>query len=146
MQNHLLWVGYLLYRSMFLKIPVYLPTNDNFFITDAKSSRGLQQQEKIIKLFKTKPATKFLKEKFHLLVDNCNQFWTKRCYCVACPIQQILAVFQNLHLNFHKVKCKEVISALANKLKLRNKPTQSKAGRPKNELTESEKEWLKHFL
>ena len=59
---------------MFLKIPVYLPTNDKFFITDAKSSRGLQQQEKIIKLFKTKPATKFLKEKFHLLVDNCNQF------------------------------------------------------------------------
>ena len=43
-------------------------------------------------------------------------------------------------------KPKEVISALANKFKLRIKPTQSKAGRPKNELTESEKEWLKHFL
>ena len=43
-------------------------------------------------------------------------------------------------------KRKEVISALANKLKLHIKPTQSKAGRPKNELTESEKEWLKTFL
>ena len=43
-------------------------------------------------------------------------------------------------------KRKEVISALANQSKLRIKPTQSKAGRPKNELTESEKEWLKNFL
>ena len=43
-------------------------------------------------------------------------------------------------------KRKEVISALANKFKLRIKPTQSKAGRPKNELTESGKEWLKNFL
>ena len=43
-------------------------------------------------------------------------------------------------------KRKEVISALTNKFKLRIKPTQSKAGRPKNELTESEKEWLKNFL
>ena len=43
-------------------------------------------------------------------------------------------------------KRKEVISALANRFKLRIKPTQSKAGRPKNELTESEKEWLKKFL
>ena len=37
-------------------------------------------------------------------------------------------------------KRKKVISALANKFKLRIKPTQSKAGRPKNELAESEKE------
>ena len=43
-------------------------------------------------------------------------------------------------------KRKEVISALTNKFKLRIKPTQSKAGRPKYELTESEKEWLKNFL
>ena len=43
-------------------------------------------------------------------------------------------------------KRKEVISALANKFKLRIKPTQSKAGRPTNELTKSEKEWLKNFL
>ena len=43
-------------------------------------------------------------------------------------------------------KCKEVISALSNKFKLCIKPTQSKVGRPKNELTESEKEWLKNFL
>ena len=43
-------------------------------------------------------------------------------------------------------KRKEVISALTNKFKLRIKPTQSKAGRPKNELTESEIEWLKNFL
>ena len=43
-------------------------------------------------------------------------------------------------------KRKEVISALANKFKLRIKPTQSKAGRPKNELIESEKEWLKNVL
>ena len=43
-------------------------------------------------------------------------------------------------------KRKEVISALANKFKLRIKPTQSKAGRPKNELTESEKEWIKNYL
>ena len=43
-------------------------------------------------------------------------------------------------------KCKKVISALANEYKLRIKPTQSKAARPKNELTESEKEWLKNFL
>ena len=43
-------------------------------------------------------------------------------------------------------KRKEVISALANKFKLCIKTTQSKAGRPKNELTESEKEWLKNFL
>ena len=40
-------------------------------------------------------------------------------------------------------KRNEVISALANKFKLCMKPTHSKAGRPKNELTESEKEWLK---
>ena len=59
---------------MFLKIPVYLPTNDEFLITDAKSSRRLQEPEKFFKLFKTKPVTKFLQEKFHLLVDNCNQF------------------------------------------------------------------------
>ena len=43
-------------------------------------------------------------------------------------------------------KCKEVISALENKFKLRINPNQSKAGRPKKELTESEKEWLKNFL
>ena len=30
--------------------------------------------KKNIKLFKTKPVTKFLQEKFHLLVDNGNQF------------------------------------------------------------------------
>ena len=59
---------------MFLKIPVYLPTNYEFLITDAKCSRWLQEPEKVIKLFKTKPKTKFLQEKFHLLVDNCNQF------------------------------------------------------------------------
>ena len=35
---------------------------------------------------------------------------------------------------------------MANKFKLRIKPTQSKAGRPQNELTKSEKEWLKNFL
>ena len=35
---------------------------------------------------------------------------------------------------------------MANKFKLRIKPTQSKAERPKNELAESEKEWLKTFL
>ena len=29
---------------------------------------------------------------------------------------------------------------------MRNKPTQSKTGTPKNELTESEKEWLQNFL
>ena len=45
---------------MFLKIPVYLPTNDEFLITDAKSSRWLQEPEKIIKLFKTKSVIKFL--------------------------------------------------------------------------------------
>ena len=43
-------------------------------------------------------------------------------------------------------KCKEVISALANKFKQHIRPTQSKAGRPKNEFTESEKEWLKNHL
>ena len=70
---------------MFLKIFVYLPTNNEFLIADAKSSRWLQEPEKIIKLFKTKPVTKFLPEKFHLLIDNCNQFRTKRCYCVVRP-------------------------------------------------------------
>ena len=35
---------------------------------------------------------------------------------------------------------------MANKFKLRIKPTQSKTGRPQNELTKSEKEWLKNFL
>ena len=70
---------------MFLKIRIYLPTNDEFLIIDAKSSRRLQEPEKIIKLFKTKPITKFLQKKFHLLVDNCNQFWTKRCHCVVRP-------------------------------------------------------------
>ena len=40
----------------------------------------------------------------------------------------------------------KIISALANKFELRIKPTQSKAGRPKNELTESGKEWVKNFL
>ena len=43
-------------------------------------------------------------------------------------------------------KHKEVISASATKFKLRIKPTQLKAGRPKNEMTESEKEWLKNLL
>ena len=43
-------------------------------------------------------------------------------------------------------KRKDVILALANKFKLCIKLTQSKAGRPKNEFTESEKEWLKNFL
>ena len=43
-------------------------------------------------------------------------------------------------------KRKQVISALTNKFKLRIKSTQQKAGRPKNELTESEKEWLKNVL
>ena len=35
---------------------------------------------------------------------------------------------------------------MANKFKLRIRLTLSKAGRPKNELTESEKEWLKNVL
>ena len=39
---------------MVLKIPVYLPTNDDFSVTDAKSSRQLQEPEKIIKLFETR--------------------------------------------------------------------------------------------
>ena len=43
-------------------------------------------------------------------------------------------------------KRKEVITVLANKFKLRIKLTQSKAGRPKNELTGSGKEWLKNVL
>ena len=43
-------------------------------------------------------------------------------------------------------KRKEFISALANKFKLRIKPNQSKVGKPKNELNESEKEWLKNVL
>ena len=43
-------------------------------------------------------------------------------------------------------KSKEVISAWANKFKQFIKPIQLKAGRPKNELTESEKELLKNFL
>ena len=59
---------------MFSKAPTCLPTNDKFLITDAKSSQLLQKPEKIITFFKTKPVTMFLQEKFHLLVDNCNQF------------------------------------------------------------------------
>ena len=43
-------------------------------------------------------------------------------------------------------KYKEVISTLANKFKLRIKPTLLKTGRAKIELTESEKEWLKNVL
>ena len=43
-------------------------------------------------------------------------------------------------------KRKEVISALENIFKLNIKPIQSKARRPKNELAESEKEWLKNVL
>ena len=43
-------------------------------------------------------------------------------------------------------KRKEVISALANKFKLRINPNHAKAGRPENELTESEKEWLKNLF
>ena len=74
-----LCVDYLLYRSMFLN----LSTNDEFLIIDAKSSQWLQEPGKIIKLFKREPVTKFLQDKFHLLVDNCNQFRTKRCYCVS---------------------------------------------------------------
>ena len=35
---------------------------------------------------------------------------------------------------------------MASKFKPRIKPTQSKAGRPKNELAKSEKEWLQNFL
>ena len=72
-------VDFLLYRSTFLKIPVNLPTNDEILITDGKSSRWLQESERIIQLLKTKPVTKFLQEKFHLLVDNYNQFWAKTC-------------------------------------------------------------------
>ena len=63
---------------MFLKIPVYLPTNDEFGITDAKRFRWLQEPENIINIFKTKSVTKFLQEKFNLnlilMVNNCNQF------------------------------------------------------------------------
>ena len=70
---------------MFLKIPVCLPTNEKLLKTDAKSSRWSQEPEKNVKLYKTKPVSKFLQEKFHVLVDNCNQFWTKRCYCVVRP-------------------------------------------------------------
>ena len=69
---------------MFLKIPVYLTTYE-CLMTDGKSSQWLQEPKTIIKLFKTKPVTKFLQEKFNLLVDNCKQFWTKRSYCVARP-------------------------------------------------------------
>ena len=43
-------------------------------------------------------------------------------------------------------KRKELISALANKFKLRLKPNQSKAGGPKNGLAESEKQWFKNLL
>ena len=43
-------------------------------------------------------------------------------------------------------KCNKVISALENKFKLRINPNQSKAGRPKKELTESKKDWFKNFL
>ena len=43
-------------------------------------------------------------------------------------------------------KRSEVISVLTSKFKLCIKPSQLKAGRPDNELTESEKEWLKNFL
>ena len=88
---------YLLYRSIFLKIPVYLTANDEFLMTDAKSSRWLQEKEKNIKLFKTKPVTNFLQQKFHPLVNNCNQFWTEilsvlsvqHFYIINKKIQQI---------------------------------------------------------
>ena len=50
------------------------------------------------------------------------------------------------HTQKNSRKCREVILALANKVKLCIKPTQSKAGRPKTEYTESGKEWLKNNL
>ena len=96
---------------MFLKIPVYLPTNDEFLITDAKCSRWLQEPEKNFKLFTTKPVTKLLQEKFNLLSDNCNQFWTKRCYCIVRPTllttkiitKKISKLWQFLFTHFNNV-------------------------------------------
>ena len=39
---------------MFLKIPVYLRTNDEFLLTDAKSSRWLQKPEKNYEIIQNK--------------------------------------------------------------------------------------------
>ena len=39
---------------MFLKIPVYLPTNDKFLVTDPKTSRSSQEAEKNCEIIQNK--------------------------------------------------------------------------------------------
>ena len=49
---------------MFLKTPVYLPAIDEFLITDAKSSRWLQEPEKLLNYSKQNPRQSFYKRIF----------------------------------------------------------------------------------
>ena len=79
----------------------------------------------------------------HYCRESCDR--TKRGLCFfASPHKIKDQVAKTLPKS--RRKRKEFVPALANKFKLRIKPTQSKAERPKNELTESEKGWLKNFL
>ena len=92
-----------------------------------------------------------------------NQQWVKESIATATATNLVTkenddSVFSQAHIRSRSVqkvaktlpksprKREEVISALANKFKQPIKSTQSKAGRPKNQLTESEKEWFKNFL
>ena len=95
---------------------------------------------------KTKIAVSQRKYSYCYCGKSCDK--TKRWLCFFAsphkPRRSIQKVAKTLPKSPRKRK--EVISALVKKFKLRIKPTQSKTGRPKNELTESEKEWLKNFL
>ena len=95
---------------------------------------------------KTKIAVSQRKYSYCYCGKSCDK--TKRWLCFFAsqhkPTRSIQKVAKTLPKSPRKRK--EVISALVKKFKLRIKPTQSKTGRPKNELTESEKEWLKNFL
>ena len=92
-------------------------------------------------------------------ISSASQRKCTYCYCrKSCDRQNNDSAFLQAHLRSRSIpevaktiaksprKRKEVISASANKFKLHIKPTQLKEGRPKDELTESEKQWLKNFL
>ena len=49
---------------MFLKIFVYLPTNNEFLIADPKSSRWLQEPEKLLNYSKQNPLQSFCQRNF----------------------------------------------------------------------------------
>ena len=60
---------------MFLKIPVYLPTNDEFLITDAKSLIGdYKNRKKLFNYLKQNPLQFFYKRNFICWLIIANNF------------------------------------------------------------------------